>query len=311
MNKIIDIIIISYNTCELTLNCIRSIYDTSKDIVGNIVVVDNNSNDDTVTEVQKNFQDVKVIINPENYGYAKAVNIGFSNTSSDLVLVSNPDVIFLPGSIKELINTFFIIKNCGICGPAQVFSDGNYQRSFGNLPGIYLGIKDVTFITHIEEKFRKFFQPKRLKKVAYVDGAVMLINRNAYSQVGGFDEDYFFYTEEADFCFKLYKMGYLVIHNPKSKVIHYRGATENIPVDNSRIKLLISSKALFCKKHLSFNEAKFFMILEIIYSYNLWLIYTIISLINFWEKKPKNKKNIFKLFGECWLKEFTNFLEEN
>jgi len=311
LSKKIDIIIISYNTCNLLQSCINSIYETSFDLVNNIIVVDNNSTDGTVEIIKKNYPDVKLICNEKNYGYAKAVNIGFNNTNSDLVLVSNSDVVYLENSIINLILTFKEVDNCGVCGPLQLFPNGTYQRSYGDIPSISLALKDLTLITHIQEKYRKLFPyaSNKIKKVPYIDGAVMLIKRDAFNQVNGFDEDYFFYTEEADFCYRLFKRNYLIIHNPKSKVIHYRGATDNLEVNYKRIEMLISSKALFCKKNMSFNKAKFFMILEIMYSYNLWLIYWTIYLMSFGKVKFKNKKNTFKLFGEFWLKELTNLLK--
>ena len=310
MNKTADIVIISYNTCELTLQCIKSIYATSSDNIQNIIVVDNNSNDNTIEKIKKSFPDVKIIANDDNSGYGKAANIGVKESNTDYIIISNPDVIYHEHSIKKLLETFDLEPDCGICGPAQIFPNGKYQRSYGDLPGIKLAFKDILLITHIANFIKKVFHSKKIKEVPYLDGAVLAIEKAIFDNLNGFDEDYFFYTEEADLCFRINKSGKKVIHNPVSVVTHLRGATESKKVDPKRIKMLIHSKAIFCDKHFNKLSSKIFFILEIFYSFNLFLIFIIISLVPVLSKKIRHKAKIYKLFGSFWIDELNNLLED-
>lgn len=308
MNNIkVDIIIISYNTSELTLNCIKSVYETAYNIISDIIVVDNNSIDDSVKKIEGTFPEVKIIVNPENYGYAKAVNIGVKESSSNYLIISNPDVIYHSESIQTLIKTIANNNNVGVAGPRQLYPDGKNQRSFGNLPSIKLGLMDFFLITHLKEFLTKKKPPSSIKEVEYIDGAVIAFKKENFEKVNGFDEDYFFYTEEADFCFKVRNLGLKNLHVPNAMVTHLRGATDlKKGVDGRRINMLISSKTLFCKKNLSFQSAKFFMIFEILYSLNMMLIWHVIGIFN---SKAKIKNRTFSYFYKSWISEFDKYLK--
>jgi hypothetical protein len=306
LNSKADIVIISYNTSELTLKCIRSVYDTANNFISQIIVVDNYSTDDTIQKINKHYPDVKIIVNPKNYGYAKAVNIGVRASNEKYLIISNPDVIYHQDSIKILIEAISKDNSIGVAGPCQLFPNGKWQRSFGDLPSIKLGLKDLFLITHIQQYLLRKNPPKNNLEVEYIDGAVMAFRRELFDKVDGFDEDYFFYTEEADFCHHVRKLGLKNIHIPNSVVTHLRGATTKKNEANvNRIKMLIESKALYCKKNLNFQNAKFFIILQIFYSLNMLVFWSLISLFN---KNRKYKQKTFSHFYKIWLKEFEKFL---
>ncbi len=312
-----DIIIISFNTQKLTLECISSIYKTANEVINDIIVVDNCSADGTPDVIKNEFPEVKLMVNPMNLGYAKAVNIGVSAVSSDFFIVSNSDVVYKENSIRILIE--YLVSNpvVAVCGPRQIYPDGRYQYSYGDVPGIYFGIKKIFLLNHLIELIDKKKWEKGIKQskqVSYVDGAVMAINRKAFNEVQGFDEDYFFYTEEADFCHRVRKKGWKVVHNPESEIIHYRGATDvNQGFSPDRLKEMVSTKILFCKKHLKFQSAKFYIISEIVYSVNMIFLWTIISI--FQNERNKNKIGKWKikynrLMLNIWLDEFNKLLRD-
>lgn len=303
----VDIIIISYNSCDYNLKCIESIYASNDDLEKNIIVVDNASTDNSVPELKLKYPNIKIIENKDNYGYAKAVNIGVKEGVSDYIIASNSDVEFFPNSINELINCLKKDSTIGSVGPQQVFPNGKWQRSYGDLPSIKLGLKNLFFITHLFDFFKRVFfkiNKQRIKEVAYIDGAVIVARRIAFEQVNGYDEDYFFYTEEADFCFKLKQNNWKVVFVPSARVMHHRGgSSENNKYKQN--KMLISSKVLFCKKHLPFQQTKFYMILEIFYSSNLLVLWFLIFLISVGSMKQKSKIKFrtFKSFLYIWIDE--------
>jgi GT2 family glycosyltransferase len=138
--------------------------------------------------------------------------------------------------------------------------------SYGELPSYCFGIKNALFLDSISQLLKSLFKKlgydseSRSKEVGYIDGGFMMINREAYNSVNGFDEDYFFYSEEADFCNRLKKAGWKVVFQPKSQVTHFRGGvSESGGFSKSSIEMLISAKALYCRKNLSKSEGLFFL----------------------------------------------------
>lgn len=297
-----DIIIISRNGADLTMDCIRSIHKHYDDV--DITLVDNCSADNTIELVSKNFKDVNIIENPENYGYAKAINIGFKYTSNDLVVVSNNDIVFHEDTLDPLINEMENDGKIGLTGPQQVDANGEPGLSYGDLPGYSSALKSALFIDTTTAEIRRSMRKRGInmknepREVGYIDGGLMLIKRKAFDTVSGFDEDYFFYTEEADFSYRLKQKGWKVIFQPNASVTHYRGGvSEDKGFSRKNIEMLINSKALYCKKHLSRKEGLFFL-KALRFRFRLWLLINSIL-----PKKPsssleriREKKQLHQLF---------------
>jgi len=207
----VEFVIINYNTGELTCQCIESIFDTySRNALINIV--DNASADDSVKYISDRYPQLAIIRNEQNYGYAKAVNIGVRTTSSELVLVSNSDVTFHPNSINIAAQMLKDDAGIGVSGIFQYFPDGRPQRSYGSFPGYKLGLMDMLLLTNIQEQLsglvRKIrVNSNKIKEVEYADGAALMIRREIFDKLNGFDENFFFYTEETDFCKRVKNLG--------------------------------------------------------------------------------------------------------
>lgn len=174
-------------------------------------------------------------------------------------------------------------------------------------PSVKMALLDFFFVSYISNFLKKInwklnIVKKDLKEVEYVDGAIMAINRKAFEEINGFDEDYFFYTEEADFCFRLKKNGWKILFNPLSEVIHERGgSTSKMGLDTKNIQLFLNSKILFCQKHLKPIETKLFIILERFHHLILSKILALLSVIFHREKKIiEEKKVIFENLYRGW-----------
>ena len=301
----LEFVIINYKTGELTCKCIQSIYDNYG--ISEIVVVDNASNDESPDLIKSNFPEIKLIINPENYGYAKAVNIGVRATNSELVVVSNSDVEFLQDSLQitELMMTND--NTIGISGFNQQFPNGSPQRSYGYFPGYRLGILDLTLISSIFKHSTKIFNKFNLSEnhiiyPEYADGAALMIRRKLFDKLNGFDEDFFFYTEEADYCKRVWKSGYKVAVNPLAKIIHIRGAgREKGAFNETAEKLLISTKLLFIQKHGTINEVKFFRFAQRSYFLNISVIEYMLSVI-FFNRNLSEKSREHLRISKLWKK---------
>lgn len=302
----IDFVIINYNTGELTCRCIESIFDTySRNALINIV--DNASADDSVKYISDRYPQLLIIRNEQNYGYAKAVNIGVRTTSSELVLVSNSDVTFHPNSINIAVQILNDDAGIGVSGFFQYFPDGRHQRSHGSFPGYKLGLMDMLLLTNINEQLGGLARKLRLnsdkiKEVEYADGAALMIRREVFDRLNGFDENFFFYTEEADFCKRVKNLGFKVVLNPKAVITHIRGAASGSQKYNERVELmLIRTKIQYILKYGSRIEAGFFIFAESFHFLMISVIERILSFLKL-NNRLKYKSGIYYQIFKLWLR---------
>jgi len=272
----ITIVIVSYNTANLTLKCIESIKNHFQIHTKEIIVVDNHSFDDTCALIKKHHKDVKLVINKENLGFAKSVNIGVRVANSEFVAILNSDTEFFDDSFTEL----FKIANSklGIACPQYLFPDFSWQRSYGSVPSVSSAIKDVIGLTWLSDYLSKknfsikSAKSKKVKSVPYCDGAGFLINKRNFETLGGFDNRFFFYSEEADFAFRVRKSNLNVLFVPNAFLIHLRGGSGNFEKIEQTAKKLTFSKVQFLKKHSNVINLKLFLLLEFVYYLELSLL---------------------------------------
>ena len=282
----IDIVLISYNTQTLLLKCLNTLHHVPQGVeIGNIIVVDNASDDLTVENVRENFPDVQVIDLKENLGYASAVNIGFEQTNTDWVFVGNSDIEFRPNTLKNLFEGMNGFTDVGICCPQQVYPDNSRQRSWGFFPGMSEAIHYVTFSSAIENIIETLSMKLGIQRssrfIPYADGAALLIDSNAFRKIGGFDSNFFFFGEEADFCHRMWASGKGVLFVPTSIIMHVRGATYggNSPSLHS-IEMLIDSKIHFIKKNLPDASIGFIMFIMGLYHAMMTILFTPFALLS-------------------------------
>lgn len=259
----LDIIIITYNCGDLAANCISSLKNAAPDLQFNVIIVDNNSSDDTIPFLKSKYPNLTYIINNSNLGYAKAVNIGAKASNSEFLIISNADVIYHKDSISKLYSFIKNNNDCAVASPQQIYPNGKWQYSYGDFPGFSRAMKELLLISQLTRLFKsKTFKIGKSNlpfKVEYGDGAVMFVRRSDFNSVSGFDEDYFFFSEEMDFCYKLRKINKFVYFVPNSIVTHVRGGTDTVNTNAiKRMKMLAYSKALFCKKNLTKKESLFY-----------------------------------------------------
>jgi N-acetylglucosaminyl-diphospho-decaprenol L-rhamnosyltransferase len=256
----IEVVIVTHNSGGHIGSCLESIV-----AAGALpVIVDTGSTDNTLEIVRSRCPGAKIIATGEDLGCCRAMNVGFKETAGDFVILSNPDVVFLDDSISRM--TGFLRKNggVGVAGPQQMFPNRSWQRSYGDLPGIWSGIKDAVGITTLRNGARKILWPRRIdrkpKEVPYVDGAVLAVRREAFLEIGGFDEEFFIYSGESDLCARLMKAGWKAFLFPLAEVIHIRGA-DSVRVDNSDrfVRQMVESQRKLAKKHLPLWQAEFYM----------------------------------------------------
>ncbi len=218
----LSIIIISYNTKEVTRNCIESIYKSQPNTSFEIIVIDNTSKDGSVSmikELQKKHSNIVLIENTENTGFAKANNQGVRHALGEYILLLNSDTIILENAISVLLD--YYKKNqdtIQFIGPKLLNHDLSPQPSCGpfyTLPVVFAALflkGDYWGLTRSS--------PNSPKEVDWVSGACILTNKKNYNEVQGFDEKIFMYMDEIDLLYRAKKRGYQVFFYPASKIIH-------------------------------------------------------------------------------------------
>ena len=277
----VDVIIITYNSEPFVRACIESAC-ASTDAKVRTIVVDNNSTDGTVEIIRKEYPSVRLIRNNENKGYARAVNIGVNNSTSDFFIIVNADTVFHANTAAGAVEYLTSHQDVGIVGVQEVFPNGSWQRSYGVVPGIWESIRNLTGITSFHSWQRRLRWPGKVDKnpkcVGFVNGAFMAIKKAAFESVNGFDEEFFFYGEESDFCLRLKRSGWKVVFLPNVEIVHARGGsyTETEVASGTYSRLLSQSKILIARKRgYSKWRLSLYMHLERIHAKKMEMMYLV------------------------------------
>ena len=249
----VSIIIVSHNTKTLTLQCIKSVFDSSKSLNFEIIVVDNGSNDGSYGEISK--LKVRIIRNEENLGFSRANNQGIRLAEGKYILLLNSDTKVKRNSIDKLVKFAKSKVDAGVVGPRLLNPNGSLQPSAFRFPTIKLAIKQYWFGQGkpLDKFAPEGSEPSILDAVV---GAAFLITPRALKIVGTLDERFFFFYEDLDYCRRVWKKGFKVYYLPEALVIHYHGASgEKITGNENQWRRLIPSSKIYhgALKHYIFN----------------------------------------------------------
>ncbi len=235
MNAFNDVIIVNYNSTDCTINCIESIKKVNQCKELNIIVVDNDSKD-SPSRILKKFPNTKLIRNRKNIGFAKAVNLAFKHTASELVLLLNPDTVVLSDFFISVHNFMRKNKDIAIVGTAIYETNGDLQGSARRFPSALTSLfgrkspltKWFPNNSFTRKEFACFNSNRRdAIDVDWVSGACMIIKKEAFEHIGGFDENLFLYWEDADLCKRLKDSGWRIVYYPKAIIRHFVGRSSN------------------------------------------------------------------------------------
>lgn len=243
----LSIIIVNWNAKDYLDKCLRSLIADTKLIDAEIIVVDNASNDGSVEMIGNCFQQIRLIQNSDNLGFAKANNIGILNSSGKYVCLVNSDVLVLPNCLKPLINYLKKHNNVALIGPKILNVDSTLQRSAKKFPSILNTFFSSQGITRLFPSIT-FHDHGDLGEVDILSGCFWVLQRSALDKVGLLDEDFFFYAEDKDWCKRAYDAGWKVIYFPYSSAIHYGGVSSSNAPLHYYIEMQ-KSNLLYLKKH--------------------------------------------------------------
>lgn len=272
----ISIIIVSFNTKELVSGCLDSIKVASSSLPADrqglkteVFVVDNNSDDGTPGFIGKNYPWVRLIRNHQNVGFSKANNQALKKAIGRYILILNPDTKMMPDTLTSMIKFMDEHQDTAIATCRIELANGNLDsdcrrhfptpwRAFCHFSGLAKLFKGSKIF---DQYYIGYLPDTRDHQIDSCAGAFMMVKKDALAEVGFFDEDFFFYGEDLDLCFRFKEAGYQIMYTPTTKIIHYKGAASGMKkaskhlskatVESRKKAILESVRAmeLFYQKH--------------------------------------------------------------
>ena len=291
IQKQVSVIIVSYNTKELTKKCISSIFEKTKDLTYEIIVVDNDSRDGSVGELKKTFQDkITIIESKENLGFGRANNLGIKQAQGKYIFLLNSDTELINNAIKIFYDYMEQNPKVGICGGnlydenmQPTFSCNNTTSSFSS----YFFHKYSYPLTKIyclatkRHIYPYFNYTDKIKYVGDIIGADMFTRKELLDKFGAFDENIFLYTEDTELNYRIYNNGYLIVSIPQAKIFHFCGKSGSKDIINKHFQIIKSETYVYYKLY---GKKSYFIYLNRKFAWTLRII--IYSLIpNFILKK--------------------------
>lgn len=257
----LSIVIVNYNGKKFLKECFESIQQAFKKTSYEIIVVDNNSADGSSDWIKNNYPDIVLIQSKENLGFGKGNNLGVSHAKGKYILLLNNDTILLD-PLDDLIDQLENNPKIGAIGIKMLDKNKNYLPSAGHFPNL-LNILIFKKLFNTQKDFVTGNFNQKSYEVDWVTGSFVLLKKDTYHLIKGFDEDYFMYVEDIDFCKKINLIGLRNIFLPSYSYIHFVG------FNKSRNLQIIDSLKLYIHKHIK-NP-----ILRLFYLFNLEISQTI------------------------------------
>ena len=222
---------VNYEAGPLLAACVQSLLADNSAGAVDLVVVDNDSRDDSIAALVAAHPGVRVVRAPGNVGYARAANLGTAATKAPIVAVLNPDTVVEPGTAGALVSRLQRESRLAACGPRLRNLDGSDYPSARTLPSIPVAIGHGLLglwwpRNPFTIRYRQLdADPALPRLVDWVSGAAIWLRRGALDDVGGWDERYFMYLEDTDLCWRLRSAGWEVAYEPAGIVVHVQGAS--------------------------------------------------------------------------------------
>jgi len=224
----LSIIILNYKSLGLVKNCLKAIKDLGLDFEYEVLVVDNNSLDNSVEYLEEHYFNIKLIKSKINLGFSGGNNLGIKQAQGEYILVLNPDILVLSKAIETLLEFMDSHPQAGIIGPKLINPDGSLQYSCSRWPDWHLPFYRRSFFGRtkkaqnwINNYLMKDWNHESNSKVDWLFGACLMVRRSALEKVGLLDDKYFMYMEDLDWCRRFWENNFEVWYIAEAEVIHY------------------------------------------------------------------------------------------
>ncbi len=252
----LSVIVVSWNTCSILRQCLKSIYKQIRDIVFEVIVIDNASTDGSVEMIRSEFPGVTLIVNDTNRGFAAANNQGIYVAQGRYILLLNSDTIVLDHAIDKVVAFADVHSEAAVVGCRVLNQDRTLQPTCFMFPCILNMLLSTTYLYKLFPK-SKFFGRERMtwwdrkdtREVDVLTGCFMLVRQKAIEQVGLMDEQFFMYGEETDWCYRFKQAGWKVMFAPVAEIVHIGGASTDRMTGDMTLQLRGSVLRFIDKYH--------------------------------------------------------------
>ena len=255
MKAEVAIIIVTYNSEGQIRECLESVFRERRSVCQQVIVVDNQSKDGTVEVIHNEFPEVELVLPGQNLGFAKGVNLGVNHSDAEFVLLLNPDTVLLDHAIDVIVEFARSNPSNGFYGGRTLQPDGSLEpSSCWGAPTLWsMGLFALGITTAfprnrwLDPESLGSWQRDSVREVGVITGCFLLASREAWKEIGGFDERYFMYGEDVDLALRARAVGYNPIICPAAKLVHEVGKSSESPVHKTL--LLYRGKASLVRTH--------------------------------------------------------------
>jgi GT2 family glycosyltransferase len=282
----LSVIILNYNVRYFLELCVTSVQKAIQNIDAEIIVIDNDSQDDSCEMMKQRFPEVKLIENKENLGFPKGNNIGVEVAQGEYICILNPDTVVAEDTFTKILAFAKKQKDLGIVGVKLIDGTGNFlPESKRGTPTPFVAFTKITGLYKIfPNTFGKYYaqhlSENETGKVDILVGAFMLMKRDLYNEIGGFDENCFMYSDDIDLSYMALKKGKSNYYFHETSMIHYKG--ESTIKDGIYMKRNQQAMNFFFKKH--FRTSFLFSVFM-----EMGIVF--FSIVKMFRGKPKPKSN--------------------
>lgn len=253
----LSIVTVNYRSSDFLRKCLRSVYASDLRIPYEFIVVDNDSWDEKMDALQKDFPEAIFIRLPENRGFPGGNNAGFERARGSVYLLLNPDTEVDPRAIQTLYDKITSGQATGMAGPKIYYPDGTLQTEYvpKKMPTLFDFFMEMFYLDKIFSKIPAFnsyyganFQYEKEQTLGQLSGACLMVKKEVVERVGGIDEKLFLYFDEADWCRRAEKAGYRMLYVPSASIVHYEGKSAGLNKKRS-VELWHNSQLYLMRKH--------------------------------------------------------------
>ncbi|MCX6799992.1 MAG: glycosyltransferase family 2 protein [Candidatus Falkowbacteria bacterium] len=255
----ISIIIVSWNVCDRLQENLKALFENCRDIEFEVFIVDNNSHDDTVLMIEKNYPLVKIIKNDKNLGFARANNQGIKLAQGRYILLLNPDMRTELNTVKCMVEWMDNNPKAGVAGCHLIDENGKTIKHIRRFPMMSDQLAVILKIPHLYPKVLNQylcmdFDYTKEQEVDQVRGSFFMIRKEVIKKIGGLDERYFIWFEEVDYCRQVKLAGWKVMYTPAAQCIDYVGQSFSKIASFKKQCYFRDSMLKYFKKWHSFSE---------------------------------------------------------
>ena len=284
--NLVSIVIVTYNSAKEIIDCLDSIQESNA-MIAEVIVIDNFSTDETpkiLCDCNNKYKNIKVILNTENVGLAKANNQALGICQGEYILILNPDTLLKPDTINPMIEYMDSHLEVGVIGCQNVFEDGQRHTSFHRAWTVFHIIAWRVFPYKVTRFIYDRFSNYKEQEVMFVSGSCLMIKTSLFDSIGGYDEYFFLAVEDvADLCLRVWKHGYKVMFLPRTEVVHLGGRSHK-STPGAALLYGLKGDIYFTRKHkglLQANLLKFILVAHLLIKTSIIFILTIIDTKNF------------------------------